>query len=61
MCYFSDYFLIQIMILSIILDEKLSTKRRQAIDLFPHFHQKNLFSYLIETAGDFENTPPQWV
>ena len=58
MYYFSDYFPIQIMIIGMILDEKMSTKRRQTIDLFPHFHQTKLFSLLIGTAGDFESTPP---
>ena len=57
MYYFSDYFPIQIMILSMILDEKLPTKRRQTIDLFPHFHQKKLFSHLTGTAGDSKSTP----
>ena len=46
------------MILGMILDEKVSTKRRQTIDLFPHFHQTKPFSLLIGTAGDFESTPP---
>ena len=46
------------MILSMILDEKLPTKRRQTIDLFPHFHQKKLFSHLTGTAGDSKSTPP---